>query len=544
MKDGKSDADFGSDDDARIVRLLAAALFIAESKAAAVKKQREDAEKQLQEWDDGDVTTKAAASGGGGGGGGGKKGKGQGNNKRKNKPPVKQPEKSAAADASSPTTLLPDSVSAADGNASSSSSSTSTSTSTRRLPTADEADEDSVQQVMLLSITEHRDKALKTLSALCAQLSTVDPQFAATESDDAMTGRSAALTAAVDRVEKQRAQQTARHKAELAAVQRKYDDGPGVLAEAGRMELEAAFKDVGPDGRDADGNVTIAGAKAYEAACDAALDARENANKEAAMADARALADARGDEYTLSCDDADAISSQAASDDKHDMNLDSMAMSEVLVLMAAQCGNLAAYCETQPWNETAGSKTLGAADAIYFPPEFIAEMTLQITAAASPPPTIVASVAPLPVTAAYPMWNEGIGGAVVASADATTAPSTSMFTPSGHNAFTTATAPLVYAPLDTNALAAASPLVYAPSANSAFAASSMWNDFTGGPFPSSASSDALYAPPAHAFSSYAPPANIATSFLDVASASPFEAMLLATPAQSLVASRIRIAKEE
>jgi hypothetical protein len=37
MKNGKCDADFGGDDDARIVRLLAAALVIADRRAAAVK---------------------------------------------------------------------------------------------------------------------------------------------------------------------------------------------------------------------------------------------------------------------------------------------------------------------------------------------------------------------------------------------------------------------------------------------------------------------------------------------------------------------------
>jgi hypothetical protein len=64
MEDGKCDADFGGDDDARIVRLLAGALVISDRKAAAVKKQREDVEKQLQEWDEDDATTtktKAAA---------------------------------------------------------------------------------------------------------------------------------------------------------------------------------------------------------------------------------------------------------------------------------------------------------------------------------------------------------------------------------------------------------------------------------------------------------------------------------------------------
>jgi hypothetical protein len=113
------------------------------------------------------------------------------------------------------------------------------------------------------------------------------------------------------------------------------------------------------------------------------------------------------------------------------MNLDSMTMIEVLVMMAAQCGNLAAYCETQPWNETAGGKTLGAADAIYFPPDFVAEMTPLIFAAApQPPPEIITAVVPLPVSSSLSMWNESSGAAVATSLDATFTPSKNAFAPS------------------------------------------------------------------------------------------------------------------
>jgi hypothetical protein len=429
VKDGVSvegeHPDFEGDECRQMVCMLAGALAISERKAAAVKKQREDAEKQLQEWDDDvDATTKTKAAASGGGGGGGKK-KGKGKKKMKKKPPVKQAEKSAAVNASSLSTTLPDSASAADEKTSSSSSSSS---SSRRRPTASEEADDRMQQENMLSSTERRDKALEKLNALCARLSKVDAKFADETSGDAMTVKSAALTAAVKRAEMKLVQQTASHKAQLAAMQRKYDSGAGALVEAGRMQFEAAFKDVGIDGRDAAGHVTIAGAEAYGAACDAALDARENAEKEAAMANARASADARGDEYTLACADADAMASQTASDDKHDMNLDSMTMSEVLVLMAAPCGNLAAYCETQPWNETACEKALGAADLTHFSPEFIAMITPQITATASPPQTIAAA-APAAVASPF-MVNGGIGAAVAASANATYTPSYSTDTQS------------------------------------------------------------------------------------------------------------------
>jgi hypothetical protein len=329
----KKDALFG-EGEVQLILMLASATVVAVTKADALKAKQVEAEALMQgDWLD-DVDDGKSAKGGGGGGGGG----GDGGGKKKKMPKKKgKQQKKSAVDTSTPS-------------ASDLAASAAKETAAAALFEAEQVRREDTE---LQSSTDKRDAAAKQLEELYAKLCAADAIFASETRDATPAQLDAAVAAVTPRVEKNIADmQRAADNATDAANDEK---ARAVEAAASmRADFEAAFADVGAEGRNDDGRVTIAGATAFEAKQDALLEERRVDFEIEQMAYARGIAGFNGEMYTSGCADDTQIATQADDDATFDLDLGSLSTSEICILMAAQCGNLAAYAETQPWNESAG----------------------------------------------------------------------------------------------------------------------------------------------------------------------------------------------